>query len=619
VVVGSSFRPKNQTMGMSSREIPCPAAVEYNQRIRERRRTQKGYRRRVLWIRLAACSMLILFLFSLGMLWRQQIHPWPILLPLGLFLVLLKYGDHLSNSERETATAASFYEQGLDRIAGQWIGRGNTQSFVSEGHLYAYDLDLFGKGSLFDLLCTARTEIGTATLAEWLCASAPSSEIIERQAAVRELQVMTDLRETLAVLRPKTQRRSMKLSPAEWMREAPPAEAHIGRWVAPILASLVVAVGFLWLVVGYDLWPLLIAILAGEIAFSLFYYNRRHAVLDSVDDLREEFRVLRRTFAELESQNFLCPKLLHLQRVLLDDKGSASTRLAVLIRVVDRLEIAKAAWPITGPLLLGTQLVFVAERWKRINQEIFGRWMNTLGELEALCSLATFAFEHPETSFPEVTAGKGLLDARDVRHPLLQASTCVPNTVKLDTNTRLLIVSGSNMSGKSTLLRTVGVNVVLAQAGSTVCASQMRLSSLAMGASIRLQDSLLQRKSRFYAEITRLKAIADLADEKDRSVLFLIDEMLSGTNYYDRAVGSEAVLRHLIDADAIGIVTTHDLTLTKLSNSADLCAMNVHFQDELVNDQIIFDHVFHLGVVERSNALDLMRTIGLQIPSRDIQ
>jgi DNA mismatch repair ATPase MutS len=240
------------------------------------------------------------------------------------------------------------------------------------------------------------------------------------------------------------------------------------------------------------------------------------------------------------------------------------------------------------------------------------RWIDAVAELEALASLAGQAYEHPADCWPELVEGAPCLVARAAGHPLLAEARCVRNDVSLDAQRRVLVVSGSNMSGKSTLLRTIGTNAVLAQAGAPVRAAALRMTPLAVGASIRLHDSLQEGHSRFYAEIRRLRQIVD-ATEGPLPVLFLLDEVLHGTNSHDRRIGAEAVVRSLVARGAIGLVTTHDLALARLAESPELHAANVHFQDELIDGQMHFDYRMRPGVVTRSNAIELMRAVGLEV------
>src|SRR5262249_8415729 len=234
-------------------------------------------------------------------------------------------------------------------------------------------------------------------------------------------------------------------------------------------------------------------------------------------------------------------------------------------------------------------------------------WLDAAGRAEALCSLAAYAFENPADPFPEIIEPGPCVDGRALAHPLMPRGTCVPNDLALVREPQLLVVSGSNMSGKSTFLRTVGVNAVLALAGAPVRAGRLRLSPLVLGATLRIQDSLQRGQSRFYAEITRLRQVLDLA-RGPVPVLFLLDELLSGTRSGDRGAGAEAVLRRLVDAGALGLVTTHDLALTSVADALGP-AGNVHFDEQLQDGQLAFDYTMRPGVVRQRNALALMRAV----------
>jgi DNA mismatch repair ATPase MutS len=234
------------------------------------------------------------------------------------------------------------------------------------------------------------------------------------------------------------------------------------------------------------------------------------------------------------------------------------------------------------------------------------------GEFEALSSLAGYAFEHPADPFPDIVVSGPLVDGVALAHPLLPAARVVPNDVALGQDTRVLVVSGSNMSGKSTLLRTVGVNVVLALAGAPVRAQRMTVSPVALGATLRIQDSLQAGKSRFFAESPQPQQIVDLANGPI-PVLFLLDELLAGTNSHDRRLGAAGIVQGLVDKGAIGLVTTHDLALAEVVSDLGVHARNVHFSDTFEDGQLRFDFRMREGVVRSSNALALMRSIGLAV------
>jgi hypothetical protein len=336
-------------------------------------------------------------------------------------------------------------------------------------------------------------------------------------------------------------------------------------------------------------------------------------VLAGVERPAAELAVLSALLARVERERFQAPKLTALGAALGAGRGTASHRVAQLARTVDR-----AAWadnqlfaPIAFLLLWRFHGALAVERWRAAHGRALRGWLAATGELEALASLAGHAFLHPEDPYPELVDGAARYEAEGLGHPLLPEDRCVRNDVRLGEGARLLVVSGSNMSGKSTLLRTIGANAVLALAGAPVRARRLRLSPLRPGATLRIQDSLAEGRSRFFAEITRLRQVLDLAAGTPPA-LFLLDELLAGTNSRDRRIGSEAVLRNLLGRGAIGLVTTHDLALAELADALPGAA-NAHFEDELRAGEVAFDYRLKPGVVTRSNALALMRAVGLDV------
>jgi DNA mismatch repair ATPase MutS len=263
--------------------------------------------------------------------------------------------------------------------------------------------------------------------------------------------------------------------------------------------------------------------------------------------------------------------------------------------------------------MYSVQVAFAAERWRRAHGHAVRSWLNVIGEIEALICLATYSYEHPDDSFPDFVLGSACFEATGIGHPLIPAATCIRNDVNLSDGRHVLLVSGSNMSGKSTLLRSVGINAVLAMAGAPVRAQRLRMTPLHVGASIRVNDSLQEGSSRFYAEITRLRKLFDLAGDGDPSLLFLLDELLQGTNSNDRRVGAEGVVRALLNRGAVGLVSTHDLALADIGGSLNGQLYNVHFQEEFENGRMLFDYTLREGVVTKSNGLALMRSIGLDV------
>lgn len=544
---------------------------------------------------------------------RHLLTPWWIVAPVMAFLAIAIYHHRILRSKDRAQRAIAFYEAGLARIEDRWSGVGETGvRFADPHHPYSADLDLFGQGGLFQLLYTARTRVGEETLARWLLAPAPVPEIRERQAAAAELRSQIDLREDLAVL---GSRAGVGVYPGELLKWAESPRELRQRWipvVAKILVALLIASLFLY---GYRDWatPLILVLLVeGSLAFAI--RNPMESALHSTEHAFHNLDLLSGIFARIETHTFHAPRLVALQQALSTSGVRASVAVDRLRTLVDFINSRDNVFVrvIDIPLLYSVQLAFVVERWRHAHGHALASWLDAVGQMEALLSFAGYSFEHPADTFPEFAEGSPRFDARQLAHPLLPAATCVRNQVQLSESRRTLLVSGSNMSGKSTLLRSIGVNTVLAMAGGPVRAERLVLTPLHVGASIRINDSLQEGSSRFYAEITRLRQIFDLA-ANDPTLLFLLDELLQGTNSKDRRIGAEGVLRALLGRGAIGLISTHDLALTEMDASLGALVHNVHFQDEFEHGRIMFDYQLREGVVGKSNGLELMRSIGLDV------
>jgi hypothetical protein len=589
--------------------------AEYRKRLAERLAVRDGCWTRMKSIGFVRLAMVLSFL---GMLWLafvvRAFSFWFAVIPALLFIGLAIYHDRLRREFDRTNRAAKFYERGLDRLENRWQGKGNPGSeYLKEGHLYAVDLDILGPASLFELLCTAKTRSGEETLARWLSSPASREEILKRQEAVRELRDDIDLREDLALIGSELRDEVHPEFMTSWANDPVALHSRNVRITAAALVAMLLLSVVLDALIGQRTWPVFI-ILGAEIALALVYRSRVRAVLETIDEPARELHILGAALRRMEKEKYASQRLRQLQESLSTGKKRPSEEIATLMKLVTYLNQRRNEFflIISTPLLWATQFTFAIEAWRRRCGPEIGSWFANFGEFEALCALAGYAYEHPEDPFPEIAEGVTVLEGDDLRHPLIPASVCVPNSVQLAGELQLLLVSGSNMSGKSTLLRTVGINAVLAQAGGPVRAKRMKLCVLAIGATLRVQDSLQAGVSRFYAEIQRLHDIMELTSDP-LPVLFLLDEILHGTNSHDRAIGAEAIIRGLIESGAIGLVTTHDLALTRVAEALAPRAKNIHFQDHLENGRMTFDYVLHPGVVQKSNALELMRAVGLKV------
>jgi len=549
--------------------------------------------------------------------------------PAAAFATLFIIHERLLRVAEQRRRSIRYFERALDRLEGKWAGQGEAgDRFLDPAHPYARDLDLFGKGSLFELLCTARTQVGVETLAEWLLYPADPDTVRSRQLAVDDLRSQVDWREELAVVADEARSGVHATALAAWGEAAPLLASRRLRILTTALALLGVPglVAFL----AYSLYMLGIVHLSERMAVLsrdffvlvlfingtfLFKQRRRvDLVVAAAEEAAHELKLLSEVLLRIERQSFRAPLLIAL-RASLDVEGEPiSKRLKRLSRLIDHLDDREHLLiRLIEPFLLWTlRWATLVDEWRRHSGPAVRRWLASTGEIEALCSLASHAFEHPADPFPEFRSESPWLEAEAIGHPLLDENRVVRNDVRIGRALRLLVVSGSNMSGKSTLLRTLGVNTVLAQAGAPVRAKRLMLSPLAVGASIRIIDSLQGGISRFYAEILRIRQILDLTGGP-LPVLFLVDEFLHGTNSHDRRIGAEALARGLVDRGAIGLITTHDLALADIVEVLGPQAANVHFEDHLDDGHMTFDYRMRPGIVRKSNAIELMRSVGLEI------
>lgn len=611
------------TSEFARREAPSPAhqtpATEYARRLSERQRRLVSIRalHQRLWIYLAATALAGTFVLWAA-LSAHMVSVFWILLPSILVLSIIQSLTKNARMHSRVQRIVSFYEFGLARLCHRWQGRGiGGAQFRPHNHAYASDLDLFGTGSLFELLCTARTEIGQAVLANWLLNPAGCGEVAQRQAAVVELRLRLDLREEWVSLGAAALDQAGD-SVRDWA-DAPTTD--FPSYVRALALILPICMGVLSLLAGagvfghYWMWavgfPLGLEAFLAALLLRKTRLTAANLILPSF-----ELELLGPLLDRFEKLQFHSSLLKSLQLRLGDSSSVPSKqirRLRMGAWLLNLRQMEYFALP-ASLILWGTNLAICVERWRQQNRDGLARWLDSLGQFEALLCLARYCYENPDHTFPVLESeSPPLFHAEALGHPLLDPESCVPYDIQLDAKgTQLMMVSGSNMSGKSTLLRAVGLNSVLALTGAPVRAARLRISSLQIGCSISVQDSLLQAKSRFQAEVQRLKYI--LALSCTANVLFLLDEMLGGTNSADRLFGARAVIEQLAASGAVGIVTSHDLALTELGNAFDGRAINVHFVEHYENGEMHFDYRMHPGVLARTNGLNVMAALGL-LPS----
>jgi hypothetical protein len=585
---------------------------EYARRLHERELSAAQLER--LHIRIGYLRLLLGIAIAVMAWWafaRHAFSGWWLAVPIAAFAVIAVRHARILQARVRAQRAAELYRRGIARVEDRWAGIGPTgERFRDLHHIYAADLDLFGTASLFQLLSTARTRMGEETLAGGLMAPAGLEEIRHRQAAVADLRDRLDLREDVGVLG-----EDVGIHPEALLQWAEgPVQLQWGwvRVVAPILAAAAIATAVIWGVWG-NMLPFF-AVIGINVVVARRFKQPLEQTLFGTEHAFEDLDLLSAVLARLEQETFSAPRLQSLGQKLISQQLPPSRAIGKLRTIIDFIYSRDNMFlrVLDLGILYTVQVGFWAEAWRRHHGAAVRRWLDATGQMEALFSLATYSYEHPGDTFPELATGAAVFEAEALGHPLIAADKCVCNSVRLGREARVLLVSGSNMSGKSTLLRAVGINTVLAMAGGTVRARRLQLTPLQLGASIRINDSLQEGSSRFYAEITRLRHIFDLAGGEPQ-LMFLLDELLQGTNSMDRRIGAEGIVRALVERGAIGLVTTHDLALAEISGPLDGRIRNVHFQDELEDGRIRFDYRLRPGVVAKSNGLELMRSIGLDV------
>jgi hypothetical protein len=597
--------------------LPQPHA-EYSNRLASRQETvaaKDALHKRFGNAKLATVvvALVLLWLALKG----EMISTYWLAVPIAVYVALSLAHEFALRALAHARSAVAFYQRGLARLEDRWSGTGASgERFRNTKHVYSDDLDLFGTGCLFELLSTALLPMGEERLAQWLTAASPVPAIHERHEVIIELRDRLDLREELALLGEDLKVRLDPRSLENWAGTEPQLPAGPWRIVAALLA-VCAAAAIIYLLATFRLWPLA-AVLALEVLLLLWLRDRAEKVVSTLACNAEGLGLFADILRRLENEPFASPRLQGFATELKSGNQTASQSVRQLANIVYWID---AREDLLGrllelPMLYTVQCAFAAEAWRRRYGGTLRAWADVAAEMEALLSLASYSYEHPDDPFPEFAAAlpnePAIFLGDELGHPLIPSAECVRNNVQLDAQTRVLLVSGSNMSGKSTYLRTAGINAALALAGAPIRGKSLRMTPILLGTSIRRVDSLQEHRSSFYTEILRIRDVFELTENSQR-VLFLFDELLEGTNSNDRRIGSEGLLRALLERGALGIVTTHDLALTDTAQAVPGAIRNVHFQDYVEEGKMRFDHKLREGVVAKSNALELMRLIGLKV------
>ncbi len=504
----------------------------------------------------------------------------------------------------------------LKALSGDYYKFPEGTEFILPEHCYSNDLDIFGRASLFQYINRGGSQMGQYILAEYLKAPALEKIILERQQAATELSAQTLWRQDLQALGRKTQITfSTQERLASWIKEPPVfLKFKPWRWLRYLLPLVICGV-----VVLYIFDEVSSAVFYGGLLFFAVIAYQVNKVIAPIHEklsrIAEELDVMEESIEHIEQQKFQSDLLVKFQRNFLHNEKKVSLEIRKIKKLLDKLDLRYnllLSAPLNILFLWNLQQLLDLERWKENHQDDIDKWFQSLGHFEALSSFSTLSFNQPTWTFPSIVSGYFLIEGKEIGHPLLRAEKRVNNNISIKHDGELMLVTGSNMAGKSTYLRSIGINVVLAMAGAPVCAIEFNVSHVQIISSMRITDSLEESTSTFYAELKKLKTIIEKVNGNEK-IFILLDEILRGTNSLDRHTGSVALMKQLIKSRAAAIIATHDLELAKLKNEYPDNISNYHFDVQVTNDELYFDYKLKPGVCNSLNASILMKKIGIEL------
>lgn len=564
---------------------------------------------------IAALGLFVLYKIATE---NQDIYLYMFVSSLLIFAVPAVIHEHFIRKRLFVSTLKAINETEIKALDNEFTDYDSGKEYQDPEHAYSSDIDLFGPKSLYHLINRTTTPVGRDKLAEWL-KNPPgirqSESIKARQQAVKELAPKIDLRQYVQVYGRQVIPRHRVKGVASRMFETPflLLDRKNIIWLIHALPILTLSAGVLMTAGLHWAFPLALILLHIQInrRFSKKMEGAYKRSAQSTSILKAYGRIL----AELEKSDFSTPMLRAMKKRLETPKGTVSKMIGRLSLYVSLFELRRSE--ILHPILNSVffwdlHCVLHIERWRSRFSKKIGGWFKTIGEFEALSTFASLHFNQSGWVFPEPVSGKAEFKAQGLGHPLIPPHERVSNDFRMEGTGKISIVTGPNMAGKSTFLKTIGVNMVLALAGAPVCADSCRLSPFSLHTSMKVSDSLNQQISLFYAELLRLKKILEAMEGRE-PVFYLLDEMLKGTNALDRQAGAMALLRQMTKKNACGIVATHDLELTRLETEFTADIQNLHFDGYVEDDKLRFDYKLKPGRCESFNALTLMRKIGIDV------
>lgn len=513
-----------------------------------------------------------------------------------------KFNQHLVIINEEEVNRLEFKPQHLS----------NGSAHLDEFHDYTGDLDIFGPGSLYHFINRTATPSGEKTLADWLKAPACKDEIIERQESIAELNEQVDWRQEIQATELAISHSGSLSLFIEWLKEP---SARINKMIIFLMPLLMVLTIILWITGTVSFYvPAAILLINGYIIGK--YSKTTHHLSEVTENGLATLKKYRHILFLIEGREFKAAKLRNIQQLFNDGGYKASRALKKLERILEFLDARSNMFYhiLNFIFLIDLHLIARAENWRSKNKEFVSHWFDAIGELEALCSFAGYYFAGENLSFPVISDQQYYFEAKNLGHPLISLKERVNNNYLISGKGAVHIITGSNMSGKSTFLRTVCINAVIAYAGGPVCAKKLQLSIMHVFTSMRTHDDLEAHVSSFYAELKRIRNLLNKLKDQAEPVLFALDEVLKGTNSHDRQAGAAALTRQLHEQNCMGMISTHDLELGALAGEAQEIK-NFSFNSDIIDDRIIFDYKINNGICRSFNASKLMQQMGIDMNS----
>ena len=577
-------------------------------------RSLMGKRRMLAWIRFA--SLVVAFAL-LWLLWSSGIFYALIAFALIMTCFLFIVANDIKNTEkiRHIETLITINKNELQVLQHQFSSNSTGEELKPIDHHYAHDLDIFGKASLFQFCNRTRSEQGKKLLATWLLAPASNQQIMLRQEAVGELAGITSWRQELEAFGIENNLLALTEQRINtWVKENNSFDNKAWRtfqWLLPTISITTLILHIVGLLTAQWFYTLVFLYLLVSFAIS----KKVMPQYRQLNKITKEMATLSASTRHIERTSFKSSLLSSLKNEFGAGHGKVSTAVRQLQSILDRLDYRLnplVFLPLNTFLFWDLHQVLALEKWKRVHAQDISQWFTALAQMETLSSFGTLYFNNPQWVFPKLSDDEGIFTSENLGHPLIAMDKRVTSSFSSTGLPCINLVTGSNMAGKSTFLRSVGVNVVLAMAGAPVCATDIKMSNLKIMSSMRVSDNLEESVSTFYAELKKLKLVIDAVNRKEK-VLLLLDEILRGTNSADRHTGSSALIRQLIHHDAMALVATHDLELAKLEQEFPGQLRNYHFDVQVANEDLYFDYKLKDGVCTSMNASLLMKKIGIQI------